>query len=188
MERELDLPALLTSVKTALEHGNQKTALVALEQSTEGLKKAFQQDPSMAVTGELFQIAAQLSEFALKLAKHFSQTEQTEDEETALRVRYESVVTAHTYRRNLVGPALLDWADCQKRLGKVAEADALYDNVIRDFSRLLGWGPTFDPDWLVAVQCLERAMSHSSRDFSVLQGRTKLVLQQSEELRAAQKA
>jgi hypothetical protein len=188
MEREQTLRTLLEGVRNAVESEDRETALDALEMGTESLRIAFQDDPGMAVTGELFEAADQLTAVALELAGHFSQAELPRLEERAWRVRYESVVTAHTYRRNLVGPALLDWADCQKRLGRIEEADALYDNVIRDFSRLLGWGPTFDPDWLVAVQCLERAMSHSTRDFSVLQGRTRLVLQQSEELRAAQKA
>jgi hypothetical protein len=162
--------------------------LETLETDTEALKVAFQQDPSMAVTGELFRTADKLSSSALELAQYYSESQDSALEERALRVRYESVLTAHTYCRNLVGPALLDWADCHKRLGNIEKSDALYDIVIRDFSRLLGWGPTFDPDWLVAVQCLERAMDHSSRDFTELQRRTRLVLLQSEELRAAQKA
>ena len=139
----------------------------------------------MAVTGELFSAADELAASALELAKNFEKSGQSELEERAWRVRYDSITTAHTYRRDLVGPALLDWADCQKRMGNTEKADVLYDSVIKDFSRLLGWGPSFDPDWLLAVRCLERAMKSSSRDFTELQERTRLVLEQSEELAEA---
>ncbi|MCA9775610.1 MAG: hypothetical protein KC800_02800 [Candidatus Eremiobacteraeota bacterium] len=182
MSGDPQLEAMLIAMRSALAAGEGADALDGVERGIETLRVAFQEDPSMAVTGVLFQIVQQLSECGLELAKHFQNTGETEFEERAWRARYDSMATAHTYRRNLIGPVLLDWADCLKRLGNEEKAQSLYEKVIKDFSQLLGWGPTFDPDWLVAVQCLERAMNSSNRDFSELRERTRAVLQQSERL------
>jgi len=182
MSGDPQLEALLIAMRSALAAGEGLDALEGVERGIETLRVAFQEDPGMAVTGVLFQIVGQLSECGLELAKHFQETGQTDLEERAWRARYDSMATAHTYRRNLIGPVLLDWADCLRRLGQEEQAQALYEKVVRDFSQLLGWGPTFDPDWLVAVQCLERAMDSSSRDFSELKERTRAVLRQSEQL------
>ncbi|MFA5508464.1 MAG: hypothetical protein WC314_23455 [Vulcanimicrobiota bacterium] len=185
MKKDPQAEANRIALHRALAEGEGLSTLESLEQGTESLKAAFQEDPHMAVTGELFQIAQQISEGAGLLAEHFQANHQAELEERALRVRYDSLVTAHTYRRNVVGPAVLDWADCLGRNGERERAEALYEKVIKDFAQLLGWGPTFDPDWLVAVQCLERALISSQGDFTELRERTRAVLLESEQLVAA---
>lgn len=172
----------LTRVRRSIQDGDAATALDLVERDTDSLKIAFQNDPSMAFTGDFFRQADQLSLCAVELARHFQEKDDVESEGRALQVRYHSTATAHAYRRNLLGPAILELADFHKRCGDIEKADQLYNAMIKDFSRILSWGPTFDPDWLLAMNCLVKAMQGSTRDFSVLAERTRLVLQQSEEL------
>jgi len=182
MKLEVQLHRLIDSIERALNGGDGQSALRDLATGVKNLRTLFSNNPAMAITGELFETTDQLNHYAVRLARHFHNEGQVEFEEQAWKSRYESVATAHAHRRNLLGPALLDWADCNLRLGNRAKADEIFETIIRDFTEILGWGPTFDPNWLVAVNCLDQAMTRSSKDFGELQVRTQELLQQSHRL------
>ena len=77
---------------------------------------------------------------------------------------------------------MLDWGDCNRRMGNVEKADSIYDGVVRDFAEILGWGPSFNSEWLLAVRCLHKAVQNSSQDYGDLGSRTHSMLEQSEQM------
>lgn len=163
-------------------------ALDDVERESFLLQELFSDDPSMALTGKLFEIAEHLSESSLKLARHFHTARDLYREERAWHLRYATLHIARAHQRNVMGPALLDWADCLRRMEQFEKADSLYQSVIDDFSTILGWGPTFNEDWIEAVRSLQAALSNSRRDYGGLRSRVDLVLEQSEQLRLSQAA
>lgn len=162
--------------------GDAELAMHALRDHNEQLKTTFGINPMMAVTGDLFKTAELLKEHGWTLACYFNKMGMPELEEQALQLRCQPILTAHTHRRNLVGPVMLDWANCNKRIGKHDKADELYHAIVSDFQPIIGWGPTANEDWLLAVRCLEQALENSDRDYGELKARTKHVLAQSEKM------
>ena len=77
---------------------------------------------------------------------------------------------------------MLDWANCNKRIGRLEKADELYHAIVSDFQAILGWGPTFNEDWMTAVRCLQQALENSNRDYGDLKTRTTDVLSKSERM------
>lgn len=182
MKLEADLRSLLQSVRQALNGGNSESAFTILAGNIEKLNIQFKRDPTMAISGELFETVHQLEEYAITLAHYFQSLGEDDLEEKAWCLRYKAVVTAHLHRRNILGPAMIDWANCNTRIGRTAKAEEIYRDIITGFETILGWGPTFDPDWLVAVACLDQALQNSRSDFGPLKERTRTVLEQSEHL------
>ncbi len=182
MKLEVQLCSLLNSIEKALKGEEESQALEDLNSGIRNLRTLFSRNPSMAITGELFEITEGLNNCALRLARHFESQGESELEEQAWKARYESLATAHAYRRNLLGPALIDWADCNLKLGNTDKADEIYHRIVENFTEILGWGPTFDPGWMVAVGCLEQALERSSRNYGPLEARTKELLRQSRKL------
>ena len=151
-------------------------ALQILEEENQFLKELFLRDPSMAITGELFELAEPLIHHARALAETFAERRETQLEERAWQMRVECVRTAYAHRRNVVGPALLDWANCNKRIGNLEKSDEIFDSLIKDLSTVLPWGPSFDPDWLLTVDCLQQALLASGRNYGDLQEKTEKML------------
>lgn len=166
--------------------GSAERALDLLERQSFLMQELFSEDPSMALTGELFEAADKLEAFGIELARHFGSSEQCEMEERALQLRVSVVQTAHAHRRDVLGPALVDWADCNRRMGRLEKADTLYHSVVEDLTTILGWGPTFNRDWIEAVKSLQKALEYSRRDYGELATRVKNVLEESERLCCAQ--
>lgn len=163
-------------------------ALDTLERESFLLQELFHSDPSMALSGKLFEIAEHLSESGLQLARYFRQVDEIDREERAWHLRYASLHIARTHQRNIMGPALLDWADCLRRMEQFEKADSLYNSVIEDFTTILGWGPTFNEDWIEAVKSLQTALHNSRKDYGDLSERVDLILRQSEQLKLARTA
>lgn len=161
-------------------------ALDYLERQVFLLQELFVDNPSMAVTGELFEIAERLAQNGLQLATHFQTLPEIEQEERSWHLRYAALLVARAHQRNVTGPALLDWADCHRRMGRHDKAESLYQTVVEDFPTILGWGPTFNQEWITAVRCLQTALTHSQKDHGGLLERVSRLLEQSEELRIAQ--
>jgi hypothetical protein len=183
MEISFQLDELEALVHAVLDGGEGRPALEALARENETLKGRFGDDPFMAVTGELFEAAQFLNDQGCTLAKYFQESGNIDYEEKAWQLRCGPILTAHAHRRNIVGPAMLDWGNCNLRLGNVEKADAIFDSVVKDFTEILGWGPSFNGEWLLSVRCLNEAIENSSRDYGDLAVRTKVMLERSEQLK-----
>ena len=179
---EFEQDQLKEIIHDAVCGGDAELALTTLREENEKLKVALGSNPMMAVTGDLFDRAELLKEHGWTLACYFNKTDKPELEERALQLRCQPILTAHTHRRNLVGPVMLDWANCNKRIGRVEKADELYHAIVSDFQVILGWGPTFNEDWMTAVRCMQQALENSSRDYGDLKTRTSDVLSKSEQM------
>lgn len=192
MRASLQFDELDRLLEQTLETGTQSpkavSALDCLERESFLVQELFADNPSMAVTGELFDLAERLTLVGLRLARHFQRTGEIDLEERAWHLRHDTMHTARAHQRNVMGPIILDWADCNRRLGRHEKADSLYDSVVNDFSTILGWGPTFNADWIEAVKSLQKALALSSKNYGDLSNRVDTVLAQSEELRNQQAA
>lgn len=185
MSSDTPIAELKTLVEQTLRGSQPEQALLALDSANQELKSRFGKDPFMAVTGDLFQEAEVLCNLSISLATYFAEHGQSQLEERAWELRCSPVLTAHALRRDRVGPALLDWANCNRRRGKTEKADELYDTIVVDFTEILGWGPSWNEDWLLAVRCLQQALEKSTRDYGNLLIRTERMLAESEKLRPA---
>lgn len=171
--------SLAELVRETLEGADGLQALLSLELENQSLKEIFLRDPSMAITGELFELAEPLIQHACALAEAFAIRQEIRLEEKALQLRVECVRTAYAHRRNVVGPALLDWANCNKRIGDLEKSDEIFDSLIRDLSTVLPWGPSFDPDWLLTIDCLQQALLATGQNYGDLQEKTEKMLMDS---------
>ena len=170
---QCDLTELRDLVSKTLEGADGWEALVALEKQNEILRKQFPEGPRAVVTAQLYTVADELSHLAWELAQEFSKQAKGEYEEHAWRLRSKTICTAHSFERHFVGPAMLDWADCALRLGKREIADTIYTAIIKDFTELIRRQPQPTPEWLLGLQCLERALVRHSKPYEMLLDKTR---------------
>ena len=158
-------------------------ALKALNRHCAELRELFSQNPEMAVTGELFETTKQLSHHCYRIASYFAEHGHSEKEESAWRTRHELLMTAYPHRRDLVGPAKLDWANSLRKLGQAEKAERLYELIIDSISAILPWGPTFNEAWITSIKCLESTIKKSSTERGELLRKVTLSLQESQDMR-----
>lgn len=176
------LNTLSARVQDTLEGDEGREALIALDQAAYFLKELFERDPTMAVRGELFEQTEILTNHARTLAQEFARRQDFVSQERSLELRLLSVRTAYTHRRNIVGPTILELANCNKLMGNRDKANSLYDSLVRDLSQVLGWGPSFDRDWLSTVECLQQALLNSDEDYGDLKEKTARMLEDSRKM------
>lgn len=175
----VDLSDLVVHV---LRGGDGRNALDSLSKAAAKLAEQFENDPGMALNGQLFDQAEELTGLAQRLALHFSEQCQSQLAAEAWSLHLKVTLTAYPHRKNLVGPALLDYAICLENLGEHQEAQESYSRIIDDISPILSWGPTFNADWLKAVRCLQQALVRSVHSHPELATRIDSLLAQSEEM------
>ena len=56
---------------------------------------------------------------------------------------------------------MIDWANCNKRIGNDEKADMLYQAVINDFVVLLDMQPSPATDWFTALESLQSELQRS---------------------------
>ena len=187
MSNGVELEELLGLVDECLDGGDPESALLALQAENIKLIERFRCDPSLAVTGELFRIADVLCEQGELLALHFASAGSSRLEERAWELRSEPIQTAYPHKRNRIGPVLLDWANCNRRIDEIEKADSLYEKIIDDFQEILPWGPTFNDDWILSVRCLLEAVNKSSSERLDLSQNISELLERSEDMREKEK-
>ena len=55
---------------------------------------------------------------------------------------------------------MLDWADCNDRLGNQEKAAMIYDAVVKDFVEILDWDQN-DKGYKIALESLKKALEKS---------------------------
>ena len=178
-EQTIDLDEL---VLRAVNGKDGEAALEALSVAIQDLAMDFDGNPGLALSGELFGRADSLARFGERLGLHFSEQCQSEQAASAWSLRLKVIMIAYPHRRNLAGPALLDYAVCLENLERVDEAQELYTQIITDIAPILSWGPTFNEDWLKAVRSLQNALERCHQPNLELSEQTKLLLAQSEDM------
>ncbi len=182
MKLDIELGPLMRELDRTVAQQDYEAALDTLTTGIANLRRLFSENPSMVLSREVFELAEQLDRAAGGLARRLRDQSLTHLEERAWSARFDSLTIAHTHRRNVMGPALIDWAECNLRLGDSEKADRLHHRVIESSREILGWGPTFDPGWITTVECLETALERSSRDYGDTLFETRSVLEESRKL------
>lgn len=170
-----DFESLARQVDLVLEGGDGDRALECLREQNLVLKSRFPDDPFACVRADVFPAAQELVGQAIRLAEEFLRRGDTQREEMAWHLRSGPVCLAYGHHRHLVGPAMLDWAECNVRLGNQKKAEAIYQAVIKDFVELLDRPGAGDAN-RTALDCLKQALLASEQQDEELLRRTESLL------------
>ena len=168
-------------VKQALAGEGAEQALTALSECCQILRQRVGQDSVKTVSPDDLQAARTLQVWAHKLAQHLSEQDENRLEEIAWQLRCSPILALHGYQRHLVGPAMLDWADCNARQGNLEKADMLYSAVIQDFRMLLDIEPAPSTESFTALDSLKKALERHSQEHPVELEQTRARLKQWEQ-------
>lgn len=134
--------------------------LLLLQEHNNRLRALVPTTPHGALKASVFPQAFELVRHAVRLAEEFARREDTEREEKALHLRTGPVCWVHGHHRHLVGPAMLEWAECNERLGNQQKAAMIYDAVVKDFVEILNWEQN-DKGYRIALESLQKALEKS---------------------------
>lgn len=168
MKQAFDLERVESLTKLVLEGGEPLHALQELELQNGLLKQQFESEPQSGPASGLMEVAFRLTKFARQIALELGRRGEVRFEEMAWALRCKPVLATLSHRHDLVGPAMLDWADCNRRLGNLEKADFLYEAVIKDFLEVLEWPPELGRRRDSALDSLLHALNHSRRDYGQL--------------------
>jgi hypothetical protein len=151
-------------VKGALAGEPAEQALTALSECCQILRQRVGKNLVKAVSPDDLQAARSLQMWAHRLAQHLSEKDEDRLEEIAWQLRCSPILALHGHQRHLVGPAMLDWADCNARQGNQEKADMLYNAVIQDFRMLLALEPVPSTESFTALDSLKKALERHSQE------------------------
>ncbi len=134
--------------------------LLLLQEHNNRLRAQVPTNPQAALRANVFPQAFELVRHAVRLAQEFARRQDTMREEKALHLRTGPVCWVHGHHRHLVGPAMLDWAECNERLGNQEKAAMIYDAVVKDFVEILDWDQN-DKGYKIALESLKKALEKS---------------------------
>jgi hypothetical protein len=161
-------------VKQTLAGADALPVLRALETENSKLKE---QVRVSGPRGEgLIEVGFRLTKYARQLAKEAQKNGNVDQEEMALACLCRAILSTQAHRRELVGPTMLEWARCNKRMGNEEKADLLYNAIIQDFLEAVRWGPGAGAKGRIALQTLHSAISETNHDTGSLQNEVEAVL------------
>lgn len=175
-ERGFDIDGLVKVVKEVLAGADGDRALQYLRGQLEVLNTRIPRKAFGAVRADIFPLTYELVRQALKLADEFRKRDDLKREEMALYLRSQAVCKTYGHHRHLVGPAMIELADCRRRMGRPDAAQWVYDAVIKDFAVLLEWGGT-DEQARIGLQSLKTALEHTEGASEDLLARTRTALE-----------
>ena len=135
--KTFDLEKLVELVGEVREGSDGKEALQFLQQQNELLKSKLPDSSFGAVTADVFPVAYELIRQAGYLAHEFEQRGDTQNEERALHLRTGPVCWVYGHHRQMVGPAMVEWAECLLKLGENERAEAIFKSVVLDLVEVL---------------------------------------------------
>jgi hypothetical protein len=163
---EISLEQTKALVKEALAGGNAEAALVSINDKAQILRETVDRGSVKAVPPDRYEVADSLQRWAHQLALNLAERDEDRLEEIAWQLRTSPILTMHGHCRHLVGPAMLDWANCNKRQGNQAKADMLFEAVIKDFQMLLDSEPAPTTECFTSLDSLKKALENHSKDHS----------------------
>lgn len=170
-----DFQGLESLVADVLSGGEAAPALDFLASQNAILKSKIPDNPFGCVTADVYPAAQELVIRALALANEFQRRGDTVNEEKALHLRTGPVCYVYGHHRHLVGPAMLEWAECNERMGNKPKAEAIYDAIVKDFLELLDREPGGEADKISLSSLKEAIEGRSQPDLALLE-RTEIAL------------
>lgn len=172
---EFDLDHLNQLVSDVREGTDGDVALEALSAHIDMLKSRVPSSPFAAVTADVFPTAYELIRLAGNLAHEFSQRGDAEREERALHLRTGPVCSVYGHHRQMVGPAMVEWAESLLRLGNNSKAEAIFKSVVLDLKEVLDRPGAPDASE-VTLKSLQRALEGYPEATEELKTRTEQAL------------